>query len=265
MKTRLLIIIGIIAIIGMSAFLLIPNPQQNTCEQMGGAWNRDYCLLTQETWDSGQVTCDPGPEMDYRYCHTKGMKMMIEPSSPVERLLLAKDIEYVSDTLAVSRQITVVEGDPGCGAVVDTDSKTHWFGIDSISNPTKMTLYSENPQQCKVNTISCFCNAQMELKSLVMDELVYFTAAEEEKYSEILIDYLHDENINRTPKFQIGKLNIIYTDSSAIGYCGEIWGTNTYGFFDGAIIDDIVMDYGISKELPLLCAISEDAKWWERK
>jgi len=78
-----------------------------------------------------------------------------------------------------------------------------------------------------------------------------------------LIDYLAEENINRTPKFHIGKLNINYTDSSAIGYCGEIWGKNTYGFFDGAIINDVVMDYGISKELPLLCAISDDVKWWE--
>ena len=184
--------------------------------------------------------------------------------SDVEKLLVENNIDYLQDQLVVTSGISI-RGDPGCGGVVDTDSETHWFGIDSISNPTKMTLYSENPQQCVVNTRSCFCNAQIELTSLTIDELIYFTPAEQEKYSEILIDYLYDQNINRTPKFQIGKLNINYTDSSAIGYCGKIWGTNTYGFFDGAIINDVIEDYGISKELPLLCAISNDAKWWENE
>ncbi len=184
--------------------------------------------------------------------------------SDVEKLLVENNIDYLQDKLVVTSGISI-RGDPGCGAVIDTSSETHWFGIDSISNPTKMILYSENPQQCVVNTRSCFCNAQMELESLTIDELIYFSPAEQEKYSEILIDYLYDQNINRTPKFQIGKLNIDYTDSSAIGYCGKIWGTNTYGFFDGAIINDVIEDYGISKERPLLCAISDDAKWWEQK
>jgi len=180
----------------------------------------------------------------------------------IEKLLISNQIDYLPDKLVVTSGPTI-RGDPGCGAVIDVDSTVHWFGIDSISEPKKITLYSENPNQCKVNTASCFCNAQMELSALTIDELNYFTLEEQEKFANILIDYLAEENINRTPKFHIGKLNINYTDSSAIGYCGEIWGKNTYGFFDGAIINDVVMDYGISKELPLLCAISDDVKWWE--
>ncbi len=180
----------------------------------------------------------------------------------VKKLLVENKINYLQDKLVVTSGISF-QGDSGCGAVVDTDSQTHWFGIDSISKPTEITLFSENPNMCKVNTSSCFCNAQMELKSLTIDELIYFTTAEEEKYSEILIDYLYDQNINITPKFQLGKQNLNYADSSAIGYCGHIWGTNTYGFFSGAIVSNIVEDYGIEKELPLLCAISENAKWWE--
>ena len=180
----------------------------------------------------------------------------------IEKLLISNQIDYLPDKLVVTSGHTI-RGDPGCGAVVDTNSITHWFGIDSISEPKKITLFSENPNHCEVNTSSCFCNAQMELSALTLDELNYFTLEEQEKFANILIDYLAEENINRTPKFQIGKLNINYTDSSAIGYCGEIWGKNTYGFFDGAIVNDVVKDYGIDKELPLLCAISDDAKWWE--
>ena len=93
----------------------------------------------------------------------------------------------------------------------------------------------------------------------------YFTLQEEEKYAEILIDYLGKENINRTPKFQIGKFNLNYTDSFAVGYCGELWGTNTFDFFEGAFVKNVIKDYSIDKELSPLCAISEDVKWWERK
>ena len=127
-----------------------------------------------------------------------------------------------------------------------------------------MTIFSENPNPCKVNTGSCFCNAQKEFTALTIDELSYFTLQEEEKYAEILIDYLGKENINRTPKFQIGKFNLNYTDSLAVGYCGKIWGTNTFGFFGGAFVKNIIKDYYIGKDLPPLCAISDNAKWWER-
>jgi hypothetical protein len=184
--------------------------------------------------------------------------------SEIGYLLEQAEINYLPDRLVVTGGPTI-RGDPGCGVVIDTDAATHWFGIDSISEPKKITLYSENPNQCKVNTTSCFCNAQRKLTALTLDELSYFTLQEEEKYAEILIDYLGNENINRTPKFQIGKFNLNYTDSSVVGYCGELWGTNTYDFFEGAFVKDVVEDYSIDKELSPLCAISDDAKWWERK
>ena len=193
-----------------------------------------------------------------------GAPMYQKQNKSVGELLAENNVDYLQDKLVVTRGLTL-KGDPGCGAVISTDLQTHWFGIDSVSNPTKMTLFSENPHQCMVNTSSCFCNAQIELASITLDELIYFTPIDQQKYSEILIGYLYDENINRTPKFQIGKLNLNYTDSSAIGYCGHVWGTNTYGFFSGAIVNDIVEDYRIEKESPSLCAISEDAEWWENE
>ena len=178
-----------------------------------------------------------------------------------KKLLTENQIDTLKD-LVVKRSISI-GGDPVCGIAVDGSEKLHWFAVDSLSNPSHMTVFQENPQPCKVSTSSCFCDAYVELVASTT-ELTYFTPEEEQKYSNILIDYLSEENINRTPKFLIGKLNIDYTDS-AIGYCGQIWGENTYGFFSGGIINDTVINYGIDKELPLLCAISDDAKWQERR
>lgn len=182
----------------------------------------------------------------------------------VAKLLTENKIGYLPDKLVVTGGPTI-RGDPRCGAVIDLNATTHWFGIDSISNPQKMTLFSENPNPCMVNTSSCFCNAQMELTALTLEKLSYFTPEEEEKFANILIDYLGKENINRTPKFLIGKFNLNYTDPTAIGYCGELWGYNTIDYFDGAIVNDKVKDYGLERKLSPLCAISEDTKWWEKK
>lgn len=181
-----------------------------------------------------------------------------------QKLLTQNQIEYVPDKLVVTSG-PVIDGDPRCGAVIDVNSMTHWFVIDSITKPQKMTLYSENPNPCKVNMGSCFCDAQIELAALTLHDLSYFSPEEEEKVANMLIDYLEKENINRTPKFLIGKFNLNYTDPSAIGYCGELWGYNKYDFFVGGIVNDQVADYGLESELSPLCAISEGAKWWEKK
>jgi len=187
-------------------------------------------------------------------------------SSNVERLLIQNQIDYAPGKLVVTGG-PVFQGDTGCGAVIDVDSQTHWFEINSISNPTKMTVYSENPNACIVNTISCFCNAQMKLTTLTLDELSYFTIQEEEKYATILLKYIQN-NVgmkNIEPKFRIGKLNLNFTDSTAIGYCGELPDKYTIGFFSGAIVNGYVKDYGLDSELSPLCTISEPEKWWERK
>ncbi len=182
----------------------------------------------------------------------------------VAKLLTENKIEYLPDKLVVTGG-PAIRGDPRCGAAIDLNATTHWFIIDSISNPQKMTLFSENPNPCQVNTDSCFCDVQMEVAALTLASLSYFSPEEEKKFANVLIDYLVKENINRTPKFLIGKFNLNYTEPAAIGYCGELWGYNTIDYFDGAIVNDQIKDYGLERELSPLCAISEDAKWWERK
>ena len=191
-------------------------------------------------------------------------ELKIPTISGVDYLLEQHGIRYLPYNLVVASGISI-RGDSGCGAVIDTDSQIHWFGINSISEPKEITFLQETPPLCKVNTAGCYCDIHRELTTLTLDELSYFTLEEEEKYAEILIDYFGKENINRTPKFQIGKLNVNYSDSSAVGYCGELWGTNTYDFFEGAFVKDVAVDYSIHKEISPLCAISDDAQWWERK
>ncbi len=78
MKTRLLIIIGI-AVIGVFMILSFSNEQQNTCEQIGGTWNSDYCMIKQETFDSNKLTCDPGPVFEDGICQSNGIKLVFEP------------------------------------------------------------------------------------------------------------------------------------------------------------------------------------------
>lgn len=190
----------------------------------------------------------------------------LPPPSGVDFLLMQNNIDYVSENLVISGGWGFY-GDPGCGVVIDTDSQTHWFAIDSVSDPREMTMYSENPHPCKVNTSSCFCSAQMDLTVLTLDELSYFTKDEEEKYANILLDYIKNNAgmKNIEPKFRIGKLNLNFTDSSAVGYCGERPGNNTSNFFSGAIVNGYVKDYGLDERLSLLCALSNDARWWERR
>nr|MCH9657249.1 hypothetical protein [archaeon] len=184
----------------------------------------------------------------------------------VGKLLTLNHVNYNPDTLVVTGG-PAFSGDPVCGAVIDTDLQTRWFKIDSISEPKKMTMYSENPHPCKVNTTSCFCNAQTELTFLTLDELSYFTPEEEEMYATVLLKYIQNNAgmKNIEPKFKIGKLNLNFTDADAIGYCGERPENNRNDFFSGAIVNGYVKDYGLDSELPLLCAIPDNTKWWENE
>ena len=154
------------------------------------------------------------------------------PASDVEKLLIENEIKYVSDKLIVNPDISF-SGDPGCDAVIDVYSQTHWFRINSIAEPKEIELYPENPNACEVNNDSCFCNMQMELTALTLEELSYFIPENEEKYAGILLDYIKGDSSmkNIEPKFLFGKLNLNYTDPDAIGFCGERSGDNRLDFF----------------------------------
>ena len=78
MKTKLLLILGIVIIGFLATFLFFPNEQQNTCEQMGGTWNADYCIITQEIFDSHNLTCEPGPVFENGICSSGGINLVME-------------------------------------------------------------------------------------------------------------------------------------------------------------------------------------------
>ena len=284
MKIRLLIIITI-AIIASSAGVTIiwteygsvcNKPVTDHLQKYSNLFDEDFDGIFSMEWISLPFGVN---ESSIQECvnHVlekrktdKNLETMLSSKSTdmddVGKLLTLNQINYNPDTLVVTGG-PAFEGDPGCGAVIDTDLQTRWFAIDSISEPKKITIYSENPHSCKVNTTSCFCNAQTELTYLTLDELSYFTPEEEEKYATILLKYIKNNAgmKNIEPKFKIGKLNLNFTDPDAIGYCGERPGDNRNDFFSGAIVNNYVKDYGLDRELPLLCAISDDAKWWENE
>ena len=103
MKTRLLIIVIGLSIVGIFGGLYIANIIQNIeaqksqeewrelrafvmsdlgkqkkCDEMGGSWNTDYCLITQETFDSNKLTCEPGPVLEDATCQSNGIKLVLE-------------------------------------------------------------------------------------------------------------------------------------------------------------------------------------------
>lgn len=80
--------------------------------------------------------------------------------------------------MAVAGGITFGRGDSGCGAVMDNESDVYWFHVDSISDPTNITLGSENPRPCKINHGYFFSNAQTAFTEVILNELSYLTPEE---------------------------------------------------------------------------------------
>jgi len=194
-------------------------------------------------------------------------------SSDVERLLIQNQINYLPDKLVVTGGPTF-GGDHGCGAVIDVNSQTHWFEIDSLSEPRNMITYSENPHVCKINYTSCFCNAQMKLTALTIEELSYLTPEQEQQVGKRVQKYF--ETIpHQIPlsKFVVGKFNFNLGDKYT-EICGAIVsesdgndivrdGVSIYSYFSGAIEGPSLWDFSLSVDNEDLCAISDDAKIFE--
>ena len=196
-------------------------------------------------------------------------------SSDVEKLLIQNQIEY-SDTLVVTGG-PAFQGDPGCGAVMDIDSQIHWFEVDSISEPRKMTLYSENPMQCKINHSSCFCNAQTKLAEITIEELSYFTPEQEQEVGKRVQKYFetmpHEITLN---KFVVGKYNFDMGENYT-GICGAVvtdpadftpddipkGGVSIHGYFSGYMDGPRLWDFSLSVDSEKLCAIPVNATIFE--
>ena len=202
-------------------------------------------------------------------------------SEDVERLLIQNQIDYIPDKIVVTGG-PAFRGDPGCGAVMDVNLKTHWFEIDSISEPRKMTVYPENPRPCQINHTSCFCNAQMEFTAQTLDELSYLTPGQEQKIGKRVQKYFETmpHQISMT-KFVVGKYNFDIEEKYS-GICGAIVtndndfpqnsvpndsvsfnGILIHSYFSGYVDGSNLWDFSLSVDNEKLCAISDDAKIFE--
>lgn len=193
-------------------------------------------------------------------------------SSNVEKLLIQNQIEY-SDKLVVTGG-PAYAGDPGCGAVMDVDSQTHWFEIDSVSEPRKMTVYSENPMPCKINHASCFCNAQTAFTEVMLTELSYLNPSEEQEIGKRVKTYF-ETMPHQIPvtKFVVGKYNLDlgeqYTEICGIlltkGDREERFDEDysVYKYFSTAKEGYNLWDFSLSVGSEKLCAIHDDATIFE--
>ena len=194
-------------------------------------------------------------------------------SSDVERLLIQNQIDYAPDKIVITGG-PAFTGDPGCGAVIDKNSQTHWFKIDSISEPREMTVYSENPRPCMINHASCFCNAQTKLAEITTEELVYFTPEQEQKVGKRVQKYFetihHEIPFNQ---FVVGKYNfdlgekyteicgaIITESKTNKEITGEI---PIYKYFSGYMEGPNLWDFSLSVDSEKLCAISKNPAIFE--
>jgi len=101
MKSRLLIIIGIVSVsVTVSLILLMTifgycdyspfcenftksinkfsNDPQTICESMDARWDVDHCIIRQESFDFNNLTCDPGTVLEDGTCHRNGIKFILE-------------------------------------------------------------------------------------------------------------------------------------------------------------------------------------------
>ena len=194
-------------------------------------------------------------------------------SDNIERLLIQNQIDYVPGKLAVTGG-PAFSGDPGCGAVIDVDSNTHWFEIDSISEPRTMTVYPENPMPCQINHSSCFCNAQTKIAEQTIDSLIYLEALKEEQIGERVKTYF--ETIPHeilVTKFVVGKYHLDLGERYD-EICGILLTENdreekfnvdysTYAYFSTAKEGQSLWDFSLSVGSEKLCAIRDDAKIFE--
>ena len=62
----------------LRAFVMSDLGKQKKCEEMGGSWNADHCMITQETFDSNKLTCESGPVLEDSTCQSNGIKLVLE-------------------------------------------------------------------------------------------------------------------------------------------------------------------------------------------
>ena len=163
MKTRVLIIIGITIIVFSAGVSVIWVEYGSVCNRSVTDHLQKYSNLFDENFDESFSMESIGlpfgvNESSIQECvnhilekrktdktaENEMVSSKFTGMDKVGKLLALNQVNYDPDTLVVTRG-PAFSGDPGCGAVIDTDLQTMWFEIDSVSEPKKMTIYSEKP------------------------------------------------------------------------------------------------------------------------
>ena len=248
------------------------------CLSKGGTW--DYTSCNYPEAKLFPITLDennkvnlfhPGIPRDYelRVDYHELIKIVSKPH--FSKLLAEQGIEHNPDDIFLMIgpwMAMYTEYSNACGYVLAADEQVYWLeSYLDYDTLTQADISEENPMPCEPNHSSCFCDAQTHMMQKTIKELSYFTPQEEQKYAQILLDYIQNDPsmVNIKPEFLLGKYNLEYEDPNAVAYCGERPGDNRNDFFQGAFVNGIVKDYSLERELSPLCAISDDAEWHEAK
>lgn len=271
MKTRLLIIIGIailipFAVIGVLSVTSSESPEQKEPRLFGDPTNPKISYEGEPSsrtllpyTENYNVPFDYEGRIDYDLL----IKKLLPPLFQEKLKDIGVDVEIPNMVLLQGFQVAMYqESSYQCGYVIDED-KVYWLeGRLDKSKISDVEVFTENPQPCKPNLGSCWCEAQTLAEEQLLDfEKIPLTPIEETIVVNYIHDYLKDNTNLNFYKYQVGKYHMDYGDDDVISFCG-VFGENNNDFFSGSV--NMVTNennFGMDDRLSPLCVISEDAKW----
>lgn len=270
MKTKLLIIIGVailipFAAIGVLSVISPESPEQKEPRLFGDPTNPKISYEGEPSsrtllpyTENYNVPFDYEGRIDYDLL----IKKLLPPLFQEKLKDIGVDVETSNMVLLRGFQIAMYqESSYQCGYVIDED-KVYWLeGRLDKSKIYDVEVFAENPQPCKPNLGSCWCEAQTLAEEQLLDfEKIPLTPIEETIVVNYIHDYLKDNTNLNFYKYQVGKYHMDYGDDDVISFCG-VFGENN-DFFSGSV--NMVTnenDFGMYDKLSPLCVIAEDAKW----
>lgn len=175
-----------------------------------------------------------------------------------------KNIQYTPDNFILLSGMIAESYPPRssyCGYVMSENMEEYWYSSSHFKDMlTSSQLNDENPHPCMPNLDSCHCNLEKMLYEQNITELSYLTTEEEEFVGRLVLDELK-QNPNLNSDFQVGNYNFEYeNDHDVLSFCGIFTEERQNRYFVGDIKNGAVIDYGLERNLPKLCAINDVAK-----
>jgi hypothetical protein len=201
-------------------------------------------------------------DKDGRIDYDELVKLVSKPY--FSKLLTERNVEHDPENivLMIGPRITMyTEYSSACGYVIADDGEDYWLkSFLDYDTLTEAKIMDENPDPCKPNYGSCFCDAQIHKAENTMKELSYLTISEEQTIGKTVQKYLNNTKIANVPdKFIVGKYNL-ESESADIHYCGQFVWEFRDTYFEGYIKNSSVIGFGLAFEKPKLCAINDNAQ-----